>query len=84
MVTLPPTFVATKEPGYFWDTCSKRLFSIKTGLLKPIKYTKPNRWNHFTDGYRISTKGQRKNIQMKYLQELTITDSVIQIEEPTK
>ena len=34
---LPPErFVKTHWPGYFWDVEEKRLYSIKSGVLKPL------------------------------------------------
>lgn len=61
MVTLPSEFVATKFPGYFWNTKDKKLYSIKvSGALRPLAFKKPNHWNHMTAGYSVSVNGRRR------------------------
>ncbi len=79
MITLPPQFTATKYPGYFWNTETRTLYSIKiTGELREIQKIHPNSFNFIREsGYRISHKGHRKFMPMSYLMELPIKDSEI-------
>jgi len=85
MVTLPPQFVATKYPGYFWNLEDKRLYSVKiTGMLRPLAHTKPNRWNRLWDwnetgGYKVSVNGSRRWLTDSHLAKLTPSDSVVPI-----
>ena len=82
MVTLPPTFTATKYPGYFWDVESLRLFSIKSGELKPMKITYPTRFNTYpTPGYRVSHKGRRRHLMLPDLMKLEVKDSEIGVND---
>ena len=87
MVTLPPEFVATAYPGYFWNVLNRKLYSIKRdGILKPIQYTKPSRFTDGREGYRVSVKGQRRWMTLPYLLSLPIKDTQIPVnnnkEEP--
>ncbi len=77
MVTLPSKFTATKFPGYFWNTETQTLFSLKIGgVLKELQLITPN---HFTQlhGYRVSHLGVRRCLPLKYLNTLKIEDSEI-------
>jgi len=82
MVTLPKGFTKCKIPGYFWDTKGHKLYSIKSGQLKAMKYIKPHNfvfgqpWN---GGYRVSHNGQRRNLRIEYLTELKLQDSEIKV-----
>lgn len=75
MVTLPVQFVATKYPGYFWNTRTHVLYSIKIdGILKPLKKRWPSKWNKINGpGYYISHKGERKFMPHSELIELKLT-----------
>lgn len=78
MITFPPEFVTTKYPGYFWNTKTRRLFSIKvTGELRELRYHKASRWNNFTSGYHVSVKGERRWLRDEYLK--TLNSQEIQI-----
>jgi hypothetical protein len=71
MITFPPEFVTTKFPGYFWNTETRRLFSIKvTGELHELKHTKASKWTHGISGYRVSVKGQHRWLKDEYLKKL--------------
>ena len=73
MVVLPKEFVATRYPGYFWNTTTKQLFSIKvTGELKPLAFCKGGTFNgHIVKpGYRVSHKGEKRTFPMEYLNTL--------------
>lgn len=86
MVTLPPEFVATKYPGYFWNVSDKKLYSCKvTGELRPLAFCKPNRWNHGFAGYRVSVNGQHRYLMLDRLLKLTPQSQVFpvaQIHQP--
>ena len=72
MITLPPDFVSTKYPGYFWNTKDERLYSVKvTGMLKPLHFNKPTQWNHFQAGYQVSVGGMKRYLFLDYLKKLT-------------
>jgi len=72
MVKLPSEFVATKYPGYFWNTETQVLYSLKIdGVLKPLKIINPNRWNSWPmPGYRVSVKGRGRYLPIGYLKGL--------------
>lgn len=80
MVTLPIDFVATKYPGYFWNIPEQKLYSVKvTGMLKPLVRQYANQFNHFTDGYQVSVRGNKRTMRLEYLKSLTYSVSVIPI-----
>ena len=87
MVTLPPEFIATKYPGYFWNVNTNRLYSLKvSGELRPLKHIKPNRWNNMwryspTGGYRVSVKGRNRYLYDDYLNNLQPSDCEIPVNE---
>lgn len=97
MVTLPPQFVATKYPGYFFNTLDKKLYSIKIdGILKPLKLRRPNRFNHLNTypvklkdgsrvysegGFMVSVKGRSRFYAIEQLVELEDTDITIPVLE---
>jgi len=82
MVKLPPTFTATKIPGYFWDVESLKLFSIKSGELKPMKMSHPSRFNHFRPPhYRVSHHGARRLLFQHALMKLKVEDSEIGVND---
>lgn len=68
----------TKVPGYFWNLSDRKLYSIKSGELKPIK---PNSTYSivrcgYPPGYTVSYKGKRKVIPLYYLETLHPTDEI--------
>lgn len=36
MITFPDGFIAIKYPGYFWHPESLTLYSLKSGVMKPL------------------------------------------------
>lgn len=74
MVQFPPSFVQLdRYPGYYWNVDDQQLYSIKSGVLSPIKikqaYRGPTRGG-FIDteaGYVISINGQRRKLTQRYL-----------------
>lgn len=78
MITFPPEFVTTRFPGYFWNTATRRLYTIKvTGELRELKASRPNQWNNYLNGYQVSYKGQRRKLTLEYLN--TLTSQTIQV-----
>jgi len=63
MVTLPKEFVATRYPGYFFNTKDDQLYSMKIdGVLKPLRFYKPNRFNHL-DIYLTTLKSGDRDLE---------------------
>ena len=82
MITFPPYFTAIKFPGYFWNTVDKQLYTIKvTGILRPLKRNRPNKYNKFIDSYRISVGGCSLDIPVTYLKSLKHEPSVIPVQD---
>jgi len=87
MVILPIDFVATKYPGYFFNISDGQLYSLKIdGVLKPLKFAKPNHFNHMiyrkkptAGGYYVSVKGRKRLMLIENLKELTQTDAEIPV-----
>lgn len=83
MVTLPPQFVATMYPGYFWNLETKTLFSIKVaGELRELKLLKKGwtPWGVYNeDCYQVSVQGENRYLAVSYLNTLQPGDSVIGI-----
>jgi hypothetical protein len=80
MINFPPEFVATRYPGYYWNIEKQTLYSIKvTGELREMERSKPCRFNHMFDGYKISVKGFRTGYTMDYLRKLTPSDTVVSV-----
>lgn len=96
MVTLPAPFAATKYPGYFFNTEDNKLYSLKIdGVLKPLKFRKPDRFNHLNGhwaypkherkqtrgGYRISVKGRGRWLLIEDLETLKVGNDIIPVRE---
>jgi len=78
MITLPPQYIATKFPGYFWNVNQQALYSIKvSGVLTRLKHTKPSIFTHWNSGYRVSVNGRRMWLSDQYLTNLKPHNSVI-------
>lgn len=80
MVTFPSEFISTKFPGYYWNSITKTLFSIKSGTLKELKKEKPSYFNNLLLGYSISDKGYRRFMSTDYLESLTPSDTVVLVQ----
>lgn len=83
MVTLPPEYTATKFPGYFWNTKTLELYSLKVGgELRKLPLKEPNYWNNWRGpGYRVSHKGRPRVMFLDYLEKLERADSVITVRD---
>jgi hypothetical protein len=78
MVTLPKEFVATKFPGYFWNTSEKKLYSVKvSGYLHPLRYTRASPFTHGVEGYRVSVSGERRWLTLAYLNKLRPNEDTV-------
>ena len=92
-VTFKPEFIATKYPGYFFNIQDKQLYSMKiSGVLKPLKFRKPNQWNNMYrwqvtlkngdkimtgGGYQVSVRGRTKYMLIEELMDIEPTKSVV-------
>jgi hypothetical protein len=82
MVTLPVEFVATRYPGYFWNTVEKKLYSVKvTGELRPMAFHRGGLFfgNRVEPGYQISVNGRKRTYPMSYLNSLKATTAIQEI-----
>ena len=89
MIALPIEYEKTKYPGYFWNMNDKKLYSIKSGVLKPLVmqrkgYWYPNTRTYLKRGYYISHKGIKHHIGEHGYRLVKRTDSLIPVyvEEP--
>jgi hypothetical protein len=68
MQIIPPEFVPIKYPGYYWNTRTETLFSLKYGVLRQMQLIKPNCWNKWNGpGYRISHEGKKRAVLLPAL-----------------
>ena len=83
MVTLPAPFTATKYNGYFWNTATQELYSLKMGgVLRKMKRSHPNRFNSAEQPYYgVYDSGRRRWLTLSYLNSLTLKDSEIPYKE---
>lgn len=53
---------------------TQQLYSIKSGVLKPLKPNNKRGWPHhktpFWEGYRVSVNGHKRRLELSYLQKL--------------
>lgn len=77
MVQLPSSFVMTRAPGYFWDLDSQKLYSIKSGNLKPLALKKGGYFFgvKVEPGYQVSVNGTRRTLPLTYLRSLKIPET---------
>lgn len=82
MITFPPEFTAIKYPGYYWHTVEQKLYTMKvTGVLRPLKMSPANHFNHGIAGYKISHKGKHRYMPEHVLKKITkAKDSVVPIQ----
>ena len=83
MITFPEEFQAIpKFPGYFWNTKTDTLFSIKVaGVLRELYRAGPSRWTHGYAGYTISHKGKKRFIRSNTLKRLSVANSIMPMEK---
>ena len=77
MITFPPEYIKIKYPGYFWNTQTRQLYSIKSGKLKPLKLNSGN-WLSRSTGrvigphYQVSVEGVKRYLLIEKLQSLPV------------
>lgn len=74
-VKLDPHLICVpKCPGYFYNRVTDKLYSIKSGELRPLTLQKPSRYpirNPISYAhYRVSVKGTKKIISLNFLRNL--------------
>jgi hypothetical protein len=80
MISFPKYFVATKYPGYFWNTNDEKLYTMKVaGVLRPLSFVRQNQWNHWRAGYRISVNGQKRFYEISRLKNLKAKNHTIPV-----
>lgn len=81
IVRLPIGFVGLKYfPGYYWNIETEKLYSLKSGVLKPLKLYGPNQWaKQDLPYYCISVNGFRKSISIKRLKNLKEKEKTYQV-----
>lgn len=86
IVQLPLGFCETKYPGYFWDFNGKKLYSLKSGMLKEIPRRKWNGNKNYraTDGYAVSHLGKRKHLPHETMMSLVPSNVVIPLKPVPK
>ena len=64
MITFPDGFVATRFPGYFWNTKDEKLYTMKvTGVLRAMHRCDPVPYDESSQAsYRVSVNGVRRRL----------------------
>lgn len=79
MITFPDGFVATKFPGYFWNTADEKLYTMKvTGVLRPMRISYPAPYE--VDGqpsYRVSVNGVRMRLTTAQIKRTLLRGTII-------
>ncbi len=78
MIIFPSGFCKTKYPGYYWNEMDQKLYSIKSGVVKPLTLTKPYTcWKGtYPAGYNLSINGDRKFVSLDMLKKIRYTGAV--------
>lgn len=87
MIIFPPNITPTKFEGYYWDLDRGMLYSIKVGgKLRKLRlgtnafYPKVQRGEiPRMQGYQVSVKGKSRFLSLEYLNNLTLTDIVLEL-----
>ena len=66
MVVFPEEFIQLDHPGYYVNRLTCEVFSVKSGTLKRLKYTRGGFFNGniVQAGYQISVSGRRKVVSV--------------------
>lgn len=65
MVNLPANFVKLANyQGYYVNLVERQVYSIKSGILRPMSRQKPSYFNHQLDGWIISNGGKNKKVRI--------------------
>ncbi len=82
MVNLPQHFVKLANyQGYYVHLLERQVYSIKSGILRPMARQKPNYFNHQLDGWIISNGGKNKKVRITIEFVNRICDSPIQFSQ---
>lgn len=83
MITFPAEFEALAPyPGYFWNTKTETLFSIKmSGELKELRRSGPNKWTFGREGYSICHKGKRRFLSCSNIKSKCVSNSTMPMEK---
>lgn len=75
MIVFPSGYCKTKYPGYFWNVNDQKLYSIKSGVLKPLTLRKAfyNRYVDFPIGYNVSNNGVSRFVSLETLKQIRYT-----------
>ena len=72
MIILPFNLVQLNRlPGYYYDKGTKELFSLKSGVLRKMKFQKGWPLNRIPSGYTISHNGCRRRLTTEVLDRMT-------------
>lgn len=81
MIQFPPSFVQLdRYPGYYWNVQEQKLYSAKSGVLKPLHFMKAfngyskflRRNVDFKAGYHISVNGVKIKLNLEDLRLLKV------------
>lgn len=73
MITFPDGFVATRFPGYFWNTTDEKLYTMKvTGVLRPMRISSPPPGRADHESYRVSVNGVRRRLTTAQIKRVLI------------
>jgi hypothetical protein len=81
MITFPDGFVATRFPGYFWNTTDEKLYTMKvTGILRPMQRCNPAPNDEHTQAsYRVSVNGVRQRLTIGQIKRVLVRDGTVQV-----
>ena len=77
MITFPDGFVATRFPGYFWNTADEKLYTMKvTGVLRPMRVCTPPPGQPYHESYRVSVNGVRHRLTIAQIKRVLLRGTV--------
>ena len=77
MITFPDGFVATRFPGYFWNTTDEKLYTMKvTGVLRPMRISTPPPDQPDRASYRVSVNGVRRRLTTAQIKRILVRVTV--------
>lgn len=81
MITFPDGFVATRFPGYYWNTTDEKLYTMKvTGILRPMRRCDPVPHDeHGQTSYRVSVNGVRRRLTIAQIKRILVRDGTVQV-----
>ena len=84
MITFPDGFVATKYPGYFWNTADEKLYTMKvTGILRPMRMSYPAPQYECTQAsYQVRVNGVRRRLTTDQIKRILVPNGTVPIVNP--